>query len=99
MQQCLLMGMPDPVNWFRQRTPTAASVFWLGRVRDLRVGPMMALVRNMPVSDNDCRWYPVQFFHFLRPTSAMRRTASLRVGGGVFHPRRRANCGPLARRE
>ena len=82
----MLMGMPSPVNWLRQRTPTAASVFWLGRVRGLRVGPMMAWQRNMPISDNDRRWYAVQFFHFLRPTSAMRRTASLRVGGGCFIP-------------
>ena len=49
----MLIGMPSPVNWFRHRTPTAAPVFWLGRVRDFRFAPMIVLKRNIAVSDRE----------------------------------------------
>jgi len=51
-----LTGIPSAVNRLRQFTVMATSVFWFGRVWDLRVGPIRVLVRYMAVSARLLRW-------------------------------------------
>jgi len=43
-----LTGIPNAVKRLRQFTMTAASVFWFGRVRHLKVGMNKAFTRCMP---------------------------------------------------
>ena len=78
------LGMASAVSVLMQRMAMAASVIWVWRLRDLRLGPMMDLERAIAVSARDRRWEPVSTFHALAPIPAMRRTASPRVFGASF---------------